>query len=118
MEKCFIFLRKCSEQFTKNCRKFKSILRKLYEVFGKSFMNRIFLLFHFVLCCTQQNAMLGKCTYQKIWWGPGPTRPSDATPMPVISFLLKMFFFVKQYAWTISKVMRFVKIFIFSNTSS
>ena len=48
----------------------------------KSFMDRIFLLFHFVLCCTQQNAMLGNCNFQKKSGGArAPPGPNDATPM-------------------------------------
>ena len=46
-------------------------MRKLYEGFVKSFVERYSLLFRFVLCCTQQNAMLGNLNFQKIW-GAGP----------------------------------------------
>ena len=54
----------------------------------KSFMERIFLIFHFVLCCTQQNAMLGNCHFEKSGEARAPPGPNDATPMrKVVSYL-------------------------------
>ena len=49
-------LRKCCENFTKNLKNlnFRKLLRKLYEGFVKSFMDRISLLFHVVVLYTAE----------------------------------------------------------------
>ena len=57
------------------------------KLLRKVFSKIISLLLRFVLCCTQQNALLGNFNLKKSGGARAPPGPNDATPMGLIKRL-------------------------------
>ena len=68
-------------------------MRKFYEGFVKSFMNRIFLLFCPVLYTAERDVRYSNSNFQKIWGAraAGPPGSSDATPMALSQYITKFY---------------------------